>query len=123
MPYQHYLFDLDGTLTDPGLGIKNSIRYALKKFELPALTEGELDAFVGPPLMESFEKYCGADREKAMEMVNAGASLDEIVATMNEKMDTIRSFLVPADFDYLRRGGRLSPWFPMWARLPASPQS
>ena len=69
MPYQHYLFDLDGTLTDPGLGIKNSIRYALKKFELPALTEGELDAFVGPPLMESFEKYCGVDREKAMEMV------------------------------------------------------
>ena len=69
MPYQHYLFDLDGTLTDPGLGIKNSIRYALKKFGLPSLTEGELDAFVGPPLMESFEKYCGVDREKAMEMV------------------------------------------------------
>ena len=55
---------------------------------------------------------CGPHRylvEKAMEMVNAGASLEEIVATMNEKMDTIKSFLVPADFDYLRRGGRLSP--------------
>ena len=44
-----------------------------------------------------------------MEMIKADASLEEIVATMNEKMDTIRSFLVPADFDYLRRGGRLSP--------------
>ena len=55
---------------------------------------------------------CGPHRylvEKAMEMVKADASLDEIVAVMNEKMDTIRSFLVPADFDYLRRGGRLSP--------------
>ena len=30
--YQHLLFDLDGTLTDPGLGITNSVMYALKKF-------------------------------------------------------------------------------------------
>ena len=55
---------------------------------------------------------CGPHRylvEKAMEMVAADASLEEIVNTMNEKMDTIKSFLVPADFDYLRRGGRLSP--------------
>lgn len=55
---------------------------------------------------------CGPHRylvEKAMEMVKANASLEEIIATMNEKMDTIKSYLVPADFDYLRRGGRLSP--------------
>ena len=69
MPYQHYLFDLDGTLTDPGLGIKNSIRYALKKYGAPALTEGELDTFVGPPLLDSFQKYCGVDREEALRLV------------------------------------------------------
>ena len=69
MPYQHYLFDLDGTLTDPGLGIKNSIRYALEKYGAPALTEGELDTFVGPPLLDSFQKYCGVDREEALRLV------------------------------------------------------
>ena len=28
---------------------------------------------------------------------------------LNKRMDTAKSFLIPADFDYLRRGGRLSP--------------
>lgn len=32
--YQVVLFDLDGTLTDPGLGITNSVMYALKKWEI-----------------------------------------------------------------------------------------
>ena len=55
---------------------------------------------------------CGPHRylvEKAVEMANANATLQEIVAFLNEKMDTAKSYLIPADFDYLRRGGRLSP--------------
>lgn len=65
MPYKSYLFDLDGTLTDPGLGIKNSIRYALKQYGLPPLQEGILDRFVGPPLLDSFEQYCHVTREES----------------------------------------------------------
>ena len=30
--YQIVLFDLDGTLTDSGLGITNAVAYALEKF-------------------------------------------------------------------------------------------
>ena len=55
---------------------------------------------------------CGPHRylvEKALEKVKGGISLEDLVAFLNEKMDTIKSYLVPADFDYLRRGGRLSP--------------
>ena len=55
---------------------------------------------------------CGPHRylvEKALEMVQSGKNVDEIVEFLNRKMDTAKSFLVPADFDYLRRGGRLSP--------------
>ena len=63
MIYSDFLFDLDGTLTDPGLGIKNSIRYALKKFGLPELEERTLDQFIGPPLLDSFQLYCGVSRE------------------------------------------------------------
>ena len=55
---------------------------------------------------------CGPHRymvEQAVKMVEAGLGKDEIVAKLNEMMDSTKSFLVPADFDYLRRGGRLSP--------------
>lgn len=54
MRYKVILFDLDGTLTDPFLGISQSVQYALSKmgFEVPALHH--LRSFVGPPLQESF---------------------------------------------------------------------
>jgi len=55
---------------------------------------------------------CGPHRymvEKAVAWVKEGLSKDAIVAKLNALMDSARSFLVPADFDYLRRGGRLSP--------------
>ena len=65
MQYKNYLFDLDGTLTDPGLGIKNSIRYALEKYGLEPLTEGTLDRFVGPPLLDSFQRYCHVTEEES----------------------------------------------------------
>ena len=55
---------------------------------------------------------CGPHRylvELALKLKEKGHTLQEIVAALNEKMDTAKSFLIPADFDYLRRGGRLSP--------------
>ena len=55
---------------------------------------------------------CGPHRylvEKAVQWAKEGLSRQKIVEKLNELMDTARSFLVPADFDYLRRGGRLSP--------------
>ena len=55
---------------------------------------------------------CGPHRylvEKAVELARAGKSREEIVAHMEKLMATAKSYLMPADFDYLRRGGRLSP--------------
>ena len=55
---------------------------------------------------------CGPHRymvEKAVEMAKNGATLEELLAWLNERMDSAKSYLIPADFDYLRRGGRLSP--------------
>lgn len=51
------LFDLDGTVTDPGLGITNSVMYAVKKFGIEPPEREKLYAFIGPPLYESFQKY------------------------------------------------------------------
>ena len=55
---------------------------------------------------------CGPHRymvEKAVEMAKNGATMEELLAWLNKRMDSAKSFLLPADFDYLRRGGRLSP--------------
>ena len=55
---------------------------------------------------------CGPHRylvEKAVEMAKNNRTLAEIREFLEKKMDTAKSYLMPADFDYLRRGGRLSP--------------
>lgn len=63
--YEVILFDLDGTLTDPGVGITNSVAYALKKYGIEVADKTELYKFIGPPLQESFEKYYEFSEEKA----------------------------------------------------------
>ena len=63
--YDVILFDLDGTLTDSGLGITNSVAYSLKKFGIEIDDRTELYKFIGPPLRESFEKYYGFSPEEA----------------------------------------------------------
>ena len=67
--YEVVLFDLDGTLTDPGVGITNSVAYALEKYGIKTAKREELYPFIGPPLHESFEGFYGFSREKAMEAV------------------------------------------------------
>lgn len=62
---KNILFDLDGTLTDPGIGITNSVMYALKKFGIEPPPREELFPFIGPPLSDSFMRYYGMDEEKA----------------------------------------------------------
>ena len=69
MKYKYYLFDLDGTLTDPGIGITNSVMYALEKFDIHVSDRKELYPFIGPPLVDSFEKYFGFDEKQAFQAV------------------------------------------------------
>ena len=63
--YKYILFDLDGTLTDPGLGITNAVMYALKKFNIEVPERSQLYKFIGPPLLESFEKFYGMSSEES----------------------------------------------------------
>lgn len=70
MDYKYVLFDLDGTITDSGVGIINSIVYALKKYGIEVEDKSQLNKFVGPPLSDSFEKYYGFSKEKAIEAVD-----------------------------------------------------
>ncbi len=53
--FETVLFDLDGTLTDPGVGITSSVAYALEACGIAAPDKRELECFIGPPLHDSFE--------------------------------------------------------------------
>lgn len=67
--YGYFLFDLDGTITDPGVGITNSVMYALEKFNITEKDRSKLYKFIGPPLRESFSKYYGFSREDSEKAV------------------------------------------------------
>lgn len=57
--YQTIIFDLDGTLTDSQTGIINSLAYAFKQMGLPMPVQSQLKKFIGPPLSQSFQDFCG----------------------------------------------------------------
>ena len=57
MRYTHILFDLDGTLTDPGAGITNSVAYALERYGIHVADRRTLYPFIGPPLVDSFMRF------------------------------------------------------------------
>ena len=67
--YQTILFDLDGTLTDSGPGITNSVAYALKKWNIEEKDINVLRKSVGPPLDASFAKYYGFSKEKCVQAI------------------------------------------------------
>ena len=69
MKYKYYLFDLDGTLTDPGIGITNSVMYALEKFGIHVSNREELYPFIGPPLTDSFIKYFDFSEKQVLQAV------------------------------------------------------
>ena len=55
---------------------------------------------------------CGPHRymvEKAQKMKEAGHSAKEIIGWLENIKEKSESFLIPQDFDFLRRGGRLTP--------------
>src|SRR5690554_7311346 len=65
---KHIIFDLDGTLSDPGEGIINSLHHALKSFGI----EGDpqiLRTFIGPPLADSFQEHYNFDAEQTAEAI------------------------------------------------------
>lgn len=63
------LFDLDGTLTDSGLGIMNSVHYAIEKYGMN-VDESQLPGFIGPPLQQHFQEVCGVGDEEGKRLVS-----------------------------------------------------
>ncbi len=61
-PVKHIFFDLDGTLTDPKLGITRCLQFALAELGEPVPDTQALTWCIGPPLLDSFAQLVGAER-------------------------------------------------------------
>ena len=67
--YDIVLFDLDGTLIDSRIGIHSSVVHTLQVMGAEAVGQDVLSQFIGPPLIDSFQRVCGmseADAERAV---------------------------------------------------------
>ena len=56
--YKVILFDLDGTISDPKVGITKSVQYALQKMNIDEPDLDKLECFIGPPIQASFPEFC-----------------------------------------------------------------
>lgn len=62
---RYLLFDLDGTLTDSAEGILRCVQYALEQCGTPEPDAEKLRPFIGPPLLDSFQEFCGMPPARA----------------------------------------------------------
>ncbi len=99
MKYKNYLFDLDGTVTDPYIGITNSILYSLKYYPNIVPPEREkLKEFIGPPLAAKYAEYFGLDEEESRRAVEhyreyyrpTGVFENEVYKGIPELLRTLR---------------------------------
>jgi phosphoglycolate phosphatase len=86
-------FDLDGTLTDPKIGITRSIRYALTELGHEVPTEEELTWCIGPPLHASLAKLAGSDDRADRALLLYRERFSEIGIYENEVYDGIEATL------------------------------
>jgi phosphoglycolate phosphatase len=62
-----FLFDLDGTLTDPREGITRSIAYALERLGIDPPPADDLVFAIGPPLRSSLSQLLGSEAPETVE--------------------------------------------------------
>lgn len=62
--FKYILFDLDGTLTDPKIGITKSYAYALSHFGIETSDLDSLCGLIGPPLRDNFMKLYGFSEQQ-----------------------------------------------------------
>ena len=65
---KYILFDLDGTLTNPKLGITKSIQYALRSKGIDITELDSLTKYIGPPLRDTFMDF-GFNEEEVLELI------------------------------------------------------
>ncbi len=99
MKKDYILFDLDGTLTDPKVGVCTSAQYALADQGIVVENIDDLTTFIGPPLQYSFQKFYGMNEEqvaraieKFREKMNAGGKFEnEVYPGIPEMLEKLKA--------------------------------
>ncbi len=99
MRYKYIFFDLDGTITEPALGITNGIIYALDKFGIEVTDRTSLYKFIGAPLRDSFREFYGFTEEEVERAValyreyysDKGIIENEIMPGIEEALASLRN--------------------------------
>lgn len=97
--FQFILFDLDGTLTDPKIGITSSVQYALRALGIEEPSLDRLEPFIGPPLTDSFREFYHLDEEQIQTAVekyrerfaNQGIYENEIYPGIADMLRTLKA--------------------------------
>jgi len=92
------LFDLDGTLTDSGLGITSAAMYGLEKMGWDVPDRKEMYKFIGPPLFDTYQENYGMTPEQADEAVRyfreyyavKGMLENEVYAGIREALSALK---------------------------------
>lgn len=71
-------FDLDGTLTDPKVGITRCIRHALRELGVTPPEADDLTWCIGPPLLDSFKAILGDDALAAVALKHYRTRFSEV---------------------------------------------
>ncbi len=92
------LFDLDGTLTDPALGIVRSMAYALTEMGQTPPSHAELQRYIGPPLRTTFATLLDTEDSAEIEtavahyrhrFADVGLYENEVFAGIGDLLDTL----------------------------------
>ncbi len=102
---QHFIFDLDGTISNPEHGIVNGYKYAFEKLQIPIPTHLELVQLIGPPLRNVFRDMYGFSEEDATYAIdvyreyynhqgglyenNLFDGMDDLFTSLNKKNKTL----------------------------------
>ena len=76
MLYSSLVFDLDGTISDPSLGIIRCFNHALCSYGLPKVSDERVRQEIGPPLDETFIKLAPS---------SSGVPVDSLISTYRER--------------------------------------
>ena len=71
MHFDTLIFDLDGTLSDPKLGVVRSMNFALTSFDYSPLPEQKIAQYIGPPLEEIVQRLTGSNDENHIDALVA----------------------------------------------------
>lgn len=91
-----WVFDLDGTISNPAAGMLDSINFALAREGGAQLTVGAIEQYIGPPLEETFAILAGSSDPALIDrmVINYRDHYRETGFTCNELYPGIATMLI-----------------------------